>query len=246
MNPFSRHQRLRENLSAYIDGELSPRETANVEGHLEGCGACRETLEALRLASTSLNALQAEEVPRSFRLTPDVVAAPRPAPAQLPAVNTGFRIAAAGLAVALAAVMIVDRAAIDSGDESASTQQETSADEAPETAAGGIATEEMFDTGGEEAAGGAPAPVEMEPQATIGTSDLATEERQGATEASPVPALPDDSDASGADAGVAPAQSDENDGSSTVLLIEVLLAVLLALAVGGVAVLWFAERRRRV
>ncbi len=116
MYPFNRHVRLRESLSAYIDGELSARDAQKLESHLQSCLACREELEGQRLASSALRELQAAEAPRSFALTPDMVARPAPAPApaparsSLPALNTGLRLAAASLAVALAAVMIVDRA----------------------------------------------------------------------------------------------------------------------------------------
>ena len=33
-------------LSAYLDGELAPDESAHLEAHLAGCGACRGELEA--------------------------------------------------------------------------------------------------------------------------------------------------------------------------------------------------------
>ena len=47
----------RDNLSAFLDGELSVEVTARVEEHLEGCDSCRRELEALRGIDTALDAL---------------------------------------------------------------------------------------------------------------------------------------------------------------------------------------------
>ncbi|MHC5038930.1 MAG: anti-sigma factor family protein [Planctomycetota bacterium] len=43
-----RCEELRENLSAWLDGELTPSESAPVEGHLQDCPACQERVKELR------------------------------------------------------------------------------------------------------------------------------------------------------------------------------------------------------
>jgi anti-sigma factor RsiW len=110
MFTFNRHTRLREMVSAYIDGKLTERERAVIETHLPQCESCRAEFEAMRATSEALRALPAVAAPRSFALTPDMVGTPRRASAaQSPVLNTAMRVSAASLAVALAAVMIADR-----------------------------------------------------------------------------------------------------------------------------------------
>lgn len=62
----SAHQRARELLSAYIDGELSPQEKALVEGHLRECADCRQELETLRRTVAILRDAPRPVLPRSF------------------------------------------------------------------------------------------------------------------------------------------------------------------------------------
>jgi len=45
------HEALRENLSAFLDGELAPDSRSEVEAHLGACEACRRELESLKKAS---------------------------------------------------------------------------------------------------------------------------------------------------------------------------------------------------
>lgn len=52
-----RCHRCEENLSAYVDGELSGELTARVEAHVKMCGSCRRELEALRRTDAALDAL---------------------------------------------------------------------------------------------------------------------------------------------------------------------------------------------
>ncbi len=74
---FRRHGRLREQLSVYMDGELDAAATERLEVHLEECERCRTELEQLRDTATALRDLPEAEVPRSFAVTPERVAAPR-------------------------------------------------------------------------------------------------------------------------------------------------------------------------
>jgi len=53
-------------LSAYLDGETSPEETAAVERHLEDCEECRQELESLRATVDALAELPPELAPPGF------------------------------------------------------------------------------------------------------------------------------------------------------------------------------------
>ncbi len=63
-----RHGRIQVLLSAYIDGEVTPSETARVEEHVAGCEECVSELGSLRATSRLLRSLPGLEVPRSFSL----------------------------------------------------------------------------------------------------------------------------------------------------------------------------------
>ncbi|MDQ7030261.1 MAG: zf-HC2 domain-containing protein [Ardenticatenia bacterium] len=55
-----------EQLSAYLDGELSEEERRQVEVHLGVCVACREDVEELRWVVELVSTLPSVEVPRPF------------------------------------------------------------------------------------------------------------------------------------------------------------------------------------
>jgi hypothetical protein len=147
MFTFNRHTRLRELLSAYIDGALSQHDGLTLEAHLAACEACRAELEGLRAASAALRGLPSVAAPRSFALTADQIAGPAPArAAPSPALNTAMRLSAASLAVALAAVMIADRSDLGSGGGSVSNEAARSLE------AGGSTEANMADSALSEAA----------------------------------------------------------------------------------------------
>src|SRR5579864_1677183 len=58
-----------EILSAYIDGELSPRERSEVESWLETSSAAREKLDDFRRLSTLFDGLPRADVPSEFPST---------------------------------------------------------------------------------------------------------------------------------------------------------------------------------
>jgi hypothetical protein len=106
---LNKHRRTLDRLSDYFDGELRPDEKDRFEVHLASCRDCRRQLDELRATVLALREMPEVEAPRSFALTPDQVARPAPRPSPTPrAVATGARLAAAGLAFALAAVVFVD------------------------------------------------------------------------------------------------------------------------------------------
>lgn len=66
----SEHQRVEEMLSAYLDGELSPKKQALVEKHLAQCADCTRNLRTLRQTVALLGQLPPVAVPRSFVIRP--------------------------------------------------------------------------------------------------------------------------------------------------------------------------------
>lgn len=129
--PWNRHPR--GELSAYVDGELSASAASRIDAHAAGCNACRAEVAALRETKATLRALTEVAAPRSFALTPEQAQrpaiAPQPYPRSAQPAAFGLRIASAGLAVALAAVVFVDvsdRNSSDSGDDLRNTAAELS------------------------------------------------------------------------------------------------------------------------
>jgi anti-sigma factor RsiW len=57
----------RQELNAYVDGELAPEERMAIERHLEGCAACRAESELLRLVTQSLSLVPRPEPPEAMR-----------------------------------------------------------------------------------------------------------------------------------------------------------------------------------
>jgi Putative zinc-finger len=62
-----------DQLSAYIDYELSDTERERVRDHLRRCPVCENELATLKAAKQLLNELPLHPVPRTFILTPDMV-----------------------------------------------------------------------------------------------------------------------------------------------------------------------------
>jgi hypothetical protein len=72
-----------EQLSAYLDGQLSSQELSTWDTHLNMCQECQQTLAELRETVALLHALPQPTLPRSFMLPADSVLT-RPAPVQPP------------------------------------------------------------------------------------------------------------------------------------------------------------------
>ncbi len=66
----SEHEWVEQSLSAYIDGELSAKETARVEEHLQECQACAESLATLQQTVALIRELPTVPAPRSFAIRP--------------------------------------------------------------------------------------------------------------------------------------------------------------------------------
>ena len=137
-----RHARLRERLSAYIDGQVNASEATQVEDHLGGCEECRLELHTLRATVGLLRGLPELAVPRSFALKEAPTAA-----AATPRVVWTARLATSAAAVLLVALFVGDAAGL------LSQRAARRAPAVPEPAAAVVRTAEV-----EEAAPAAAAP----------------------------------------------------------------------------------------
>jgi negative regulator of sigma E activity len=104
-------ERQREQLSAFLDGELSEGERIALERHLQGCAACQHALAELRQVRALLRALPVPALPRAFTL-PESGAVPeslRPAARRPAASAARLRLAGAaqGVGTLAAAVGLV-------------------------------------------------------------------------------------------------------------------------------------------
>jgi len=242
---FDPHARLRDRLSAYADGELDARAVERIEAHLAGCEPCREELEGLRLTSAALAGLPEAEVPRSFALRPAQVEKRQLAAEPfLPPLAIATRLAAAGVAVALAAVVVIDVGNL--GDDGGAVQ--TSAPDAQsERGVGFDANDDAFggdgalapeepaaggDGGTGGGAGGAGGPVgESAPEPDADTTDSLSDE--GDVED---PAVPPTEPAIESDDG--------GGGIDTLTAVEIGLGAALAVLIVATVAVTFARRRR--
>jgi hypothetical protein len=108
------HRRIRRQLSPYLDGAPSARDSRRLEGHLAQCQACRDELAELRATVQTLAELPLAEVPRSFALAAARVPVLRPAARRM---EFGLRLATAAAAFALAAVLVGDFAGLPGAGE---------------------------------------------------------------------------------------------------------------------------------
>ncbi len=100
---IGRHGRLRELLSAYVDGQVSASEASHVQEHLAACAECRRELKALRATVSLLRSLPQVQPSRSFALAE----APEPADRRWP-VAWGARAAMSVAGLVLAALLVGD------------------------------------------------------------------------------------------------------------------------------------------
>jgi len=101
------HRFTQKNLSAYLDGRLSPRARRRVERHLAACSLCRRDLETLRTTVRLVRALPKRPAPRSFVL-PLSVAQEQRRLGRWDARYQALRLAAASAAIALVLLGVGD------------------------------------------------------------------------------------------------------------------------------------------
>lgn len=92
-----------EAISAYLDGQLAPRDRTRLEARLERESELRSAMEEMRRVRVMLRSQPKLRAPRNFTLTPQMVGK-RPVPRAYPA----FRLAAALSSVLLVLVLIGD------------------------------------------------------------------------------------------------------------------------------------------
>ncbi len=225
---FDRHSRLRDQLSAYIDGELKAPAAERLERHLADCGRCRAELEQLRATIGALRELPEAEPPRSFTLSPERVAAPRPALPAVPPLAFGMRIAATVVAAALAVVLVVDL-----GDIGGDGPTEEAA--APQAVSERQADEDTFEATGaaapDEAEGASPSEPGDDSGTELMAGDIAETPAAGPEEA------PEAVDA-------AKAAEDGDGGIDSLTAAEIGLAAALGIIVAGSLTLAYAGRKR--
>ena len=101
-----RHSRLRDQMSSYLDGQVTEAEGRQVEQHVTACEACRAELEELRATVALLSELPELAAPRSFALQSLPVIVAPPAPVLWGVWAT--RVASAAAAVFLVALLVGD------------------------------------------------------------------------------------------------------------------------------------------
>ena len=141
--PFGKPERAHvdvDTLSAYLDHQIAPAESARVEGHLADCIACRDELDGLRRTVTLLQALPRVPVPRAFTLSEAQVGIRRPEPR--PAWVGWTRGLAAVTAIALVAVVAVSLLNRPSWQPAATVARIAPAAEAPQLAVQSVAPTE--------------------------------------------------------------------------------------------------------
>ena len=258
LRPHSRHSR---RLSAFVDGNLAPRNYASLERHFANCERCRLRSTELRGLRAALHALPAHEAPRSFRLTP-AMAAPMPERTPQPLskrsrgswAQNGARAVGTLAAAALAVVLVIDLGPGSGASSSSNTAAGVAAvaPEAADAAAAGSsrsslapeatpaakATEVVptFDTGEvtAQAAGGepTPAPPDSAPPAT-GAQPLTPEPEVEA----PYGSL--------ATQALSPARDTDGD-SKPLRVAEVVLGVLAVAALGASLVIPLFKRKAQL
>lgn len=257
---FDRHPRA--DISAYADGELGRQDGERLERHLESCAACRDELAELRALRSALSDLPEVRVPRSFALTPEQVAEPapaRPAPRTSPAF-VAMRVTGAGVAAILAVVIFFDSGGIDTSTTSTSNEdaapaaesagdRSTLGDQVPVNTQSGVEIDSGDDAdhetppsapgdagGSDGSIGGGNDTNATAVPAQSGSADygLTGEDNEKSV---------DDSSGESAPAIVATSgqaessASNDNDGISTLLAIEIALGVIAVAALGGSFVL---------
>jgi len=102
-------EKTREELSAYLDGEMEPGEAELIERHLEGCKPCSAELESLRATVGLVRSLPKVEAPAALRGRVFSAVARRPGRVRLPGAFALLTAAALVLVAVVATFMLADR-----------------------------------------------------------------------------------------------------------------------------------------
>lgn len=261
MSLFFKNRHPRSDLSAYIDEQLKPKRAAMIEAHLASCLECGARLAELRELRSALGSMPEMSVPRSFALpqsqaaqkAPTTGAGYRPAP-----LVTGLRLGSAGLAMALAVVLVID-AGGGSGDpgqndaasemqalatESRSSEDDSLAGEGSEVAS---SPPPVVPAGGGDIAGGTTRDPDATAEATPTPGGAAPGETSTPATPEAITAYDADDGSKGADAQNGPADTIDSaassDGDNDLLVIEIILGVTAVLVL--LASVFVARSRRQ-
>ena len=243
------HHRIRESLSAYVDGEVTEAERLQVERHLETCADCRAEADSLRSLVGLLRRMPEIEPPRSFTL------AEAPAPVRgMPALQWALRTTALSTAFVLAVVFSADLAGVLPGDPAGigvapapvNVQQSDMSQESGEPAAfsEADAAKERGESDGPQEP---PQPLSDAPEATPRAAALAEDSigapAESASVQQPTPTRPR---VEAARSSVPERQPPDTDETASNAYLPAIEGSLVALLVGaGGASLFLAVRRRR-
>lgn len=150
----SPHRWCHDNLSAYMDGELSPREHERVRQHLERCADCRRELQGLERTVAVLHRLPRARAPRSFYI-PESAPVPSLPVWMRPWAYGALRTATAVVAVLFVVAVAGNALAIPASLRQFAPTAAVSTENAPTLAAAGQA---MSTPAGDVLAAAAPAP----------------------------------------------------------------------------------------
>jgi anti-sigma factor RsiW len=158
-----RHRKWRDDLSAYVDGELNAARLAGLEAHLASCESCRQELAELQATKSLLRQLPEVQAQRSFAVPSGHVVKRTPAPAPWLGALRGATVATVA---ALALLLAVDFVSVDmSDDESASFQAAPAAQQTTAESAAGAAEATQTPIAADQRAREAPASDGTEPDA---------------------------------------------------------------------------------
>ena len=87
-------------ISAYVDGMLSPRDVAAFESRMAEDAALRQRVDETRQVVAMMRAMPLRETPRNYLITPSMVAQARPSPAPRRAPLFAMRLATSLVALA--------------------------------------------------------------------------------------------------------------------------------------------------
>lgn len=246
------HARLQRQLGAFVDGSLDAARDTQVRRHVDACAACKEHVAHLRGLRTALRSLPHPPVPRSFRLTPAMLAttAPAVAPSRVarpafqapPWARAGMRVTGTLAAVVLAVLVVVDLTP-GSGSSPESAVSMAGAPVADGVAAAGgapQATSPAFAPQPTAPSTGPPAST-VEGYADSGVSNSGGETTPAARDERSLPGVP----VHDATAFKASAPSDDRGGISGIRLAQAAAAIVAIAAVAASFLLPASQRKER-
>ena len=144
---FSRHAVFSDNVDAFVDGELRGAQLTRFQAHLGHCRRCSTAVAEAKIVKSSFNAAPRRAVPRSFALTPEMVAERPARQAQNSASPRFLGLARVAAAVSVAAFLSVFVVSVLN-----------QAEEGSNTTASPLSERNSAPVAAEDSAGGAPAP----------------------------------------------------------------------------------------